>query len=139
MNASLPGAKRRSNLAILALSLLISACSYTVPLQSPLGQVPLVEKAPISVAIHYAEELRNHKCTVSKGYIAESWPLELGPPSIEMFGRIFSALFDKVIPPDSGFKIQAAAAASPNRASPAGVRRLRGKLAYLRNQHRGGL
>jgi hypothetical protein len=106
-------AKRQGKTVILALSLLIAACSSTVPLRSPLGQAPLVEQVPISVAIRYAEDLRNHKCTVSKGYIAAAWVIELGPPSIEMFDRAFSALFKKVIPLGSGVKVQAAAEQYP--------------------------
>ena len=112
MKASLRGAKRQGKSAILVLSLLISACSYTVPLRSPLGQAPLVEQAPISIAIRYEEGLRNHKCTVSSDIFA-NWLIELGPPSIEMFDLAFSALFNKVIPLGSGVKEQAAAGQYP--------------------------
>lgn len=76
--------------------MLLSACSTTsnVPLSSPLKQPPAVEKQPGSIAIVYAENLRHHQCIAGRGYIAASWTIELGPPSIGMFDQIFSALFE---------------------------------------------
>ena len=78
---------------------LLSACSTTsnVPLDSPLRQPPAVERLPGSIAILYAENLRHHRCIAGKGYIAASWIVELGPPSIGMFDRIFSALFENPV------------------------------------------
>lgn len=88
--------------------MIISACSNTVPLKSPLRQPPLVEKTPISVAILYLDDLQHHKCIANKGYIAESWTIELGSPSIEMFNLIFASLFATVMVIDSGFDTQEA-------------------------------
>ncbi|MBW8327917.1 MAG: hypothetical protein K0M48_01750 [Thiobacillus sp.] len=79
--------------------MLLSACSTTsnVPLSSPLKQPPAVETHPGSIAILYAENLRHHRCIAGKGYIAASWTIELGAPSIGMFDRIFSALFENPV------------------------------------------
>ena len=68
-----------------------------VPLESPLTQAPLIEKSPIAVDIIYSEDLQNHKCIIGNGYIAETWTIALGPPSIDMFNLIFNALFEKVL------------------------------------------
>lgn len=78
---------------------LLSACSTTsnVPLSSPLKQPPAVEKLPGSIVILYAENLRHHWCIAGKGYMAASWIIELGPPSIGMFDRIFSAFFENPV------------------------------------------
>ncbi len=86
-------------LAGLLALVLLSACSTTsnVPLSSPLKQPPAVETLPGSIAILYAENLRHHRCIAGKGYIAASWTIELGPPSIGMFDRIFSALFENPV------------------------------------------
>lgn len=87
--------RHRSLAGLLAL-VLLSACSTTsnVPLSSPLKQPPAVETLPGSIAILYAENLRHHQCIAGKGYIAASWMIELGAPSIGMFDQIFSALFE---------------------------------------------
>jgi hypothetical protein len=88
----------RSLAGLLAL-VLLSACSTTstVPLSSPLKQPPAVEKRPGSMAILYAENLRHHRCIAGKGYLAASWMIELGPPSIGMFDQIFSAFFENPV------------------------------------------
>jgi hypothetical protein len=98
---------------ILGVGLLLAACSGTVPVRSPLAQPPLVERAPMTVAIRYAEDLRHHKCLVHKGYIAETWTIELGQPSMDMFKRIFSALFDKTFTVGPGLNGQSAERQAP--------------------------
>lgn len=97
-------------LAGLLALVLLSACSTTnnVPLSSPLKQPPAVETLPGSMAIRYAENLRHHRCIAGKGYIAASWIVELGPPSIGMFDRIFSAFFENpVLQADAASQIPA--------------------------------
>lgn len=88
----------RSLAGLLAL-VLLSACSTAsnVPLSSPLKQPPAVEKLPGSIAILYADNLRYHRCIAGKGYVAASWTIELGPPSIGMFDQIFSAFFENPV------------------------------------------
>ena len=78
---------------------LLTACSTTsnVPLSSPLKQPPAVETLPGSIAILYTENLRHHRCLAGKDYVAASWTIELGPPSIGMFDQIFSALFENPV------------------------------------------
>jgi len=99
------------SLAGLLTILLLSACSATsiVPLGSPLRQPPAVEKLPGSLAILYAEDLRHHQCIAGKGYVAASWTIELGPPSIGMFDRIFSAFFENpvTLQPDADSRMSA--------------------------------
>lgn len=89
--------------ALLALALVTSACStgVPVPLRTPLTQPPLTDQARVAVAVRYRDDLRNHGCTVSKGYIAASWTIKIGPASIEMFDQVFAALFEKVIALDA--------------------------------------
>ena len=91
--------------------MLLPACSTTsnVPLSSPLKQPPAVETLPGSIAIRYAENLRHHRCIAGKGYLAASWTIELGPPSIGMFDRIFSALFENpvTLQADTAFRMPA--------------------------------
>lgn len=87
---------RRKRFAIFFLTILATGCSNNVRLQSPLRKPPLVEKTQASVMLTYTAALRNHACLVDKGYIAESWPVALGPPSMEMFDTIFRSLFTKV-------------------------------------------
>lgn len=91
-------------LAMLVLPLLTVACSNTgtLTVRSPLQQPPALEKSPLTVAIRYAENLRHHTCIVKKGYVTSPSIIELGAPSIEMFGQIFTALFDKAIPSGQG-------------------------------------
>ena len=88
------------------LSLGAVGCSDAVPLDPAIVR-PVVEPAKIAVNIHYAEDLRDHECTGDEGYIAFSWTFALGPPSIEMFNVIFTALFKDVefrdTPPDFTF------------------------------------
>ena len=84
-------------LAILVVTIQVTACSSIVPLKSPLSQPPLVEKSLIPVVIFYAENLEKHKCIVDKGYIAATWAIEIGPPSVEMFNQIFDAFFEKAV------------------------------------------
>jgi hypothetical protein len=91
---------------VVVLAILMSACAHKVPLKSPIPQKLAIEKEPISVAIFYSEGLRHHKCNVSKGYIADSWTIELGRPSMEMFNLVFDALFEKVVILDSKFNTQ---------------------------------
>ncbi len=67
-----------------------------ISVKPPIVQPPLVEPVPVSVSVYYSEDLRNHKCTVEKGYIAESWTFVMGPPSIQMFDTIFTGLFRDV-------------------------------------------
>ncbi len=80
----------------LLLSALVTGCGGAVPVVSPIDRPPLIEPLPVSVGIYYSEDLRNHKCTGDKGYIAYSWTFELGPPSIQMFDNLFTALFRDV-------------------------------------------
>lgn len=85
-----------SSFAVLLSLVLLSACSTSrVPLSSPLKQPPVVERIPGAVTIVYADELRNHQCSAGKGYLAASWDIALGPPSIDMFNQIFAAFFGK--------------------------------------------
>lgn len=86
-----------SSLVVIVFAMLASACSSIVPLRSPLSQPPLIEKSLIPVAILYSENLRNHKCILDKGYIAETWTMSLGPPSMEMFNLIFATTFENVL------------------------------------------
>jgi hypothetical protein len=88
------------HLAIAMLAMLLPACSSMnlVPIRAPLSQPPLVEKLQIPVVVQYSEDLQNHTCLVDKGYILETWAIALGPPSIDMFNLIFSALFEKAMP-----------------------------------------
>jgi hypothetical protein len=84
--------------ALLALFLSIgtAGCSTGKVHLEPLIVRPIVNPLPIAVGIHYADDLRNHECTGDKGYIAYSWTFALGPPSIETFSTIFTALFENV-------------------------------------------
>ena len=59
---------------------------------------PLVERLPITVGVHYDDELLNH-------YHREDWFGEiieheyyLGPPSVALFDPLFSGMFAKVVP-----------------------------------------
>lgn len=96
----------RTGLALLALllSFIIVGCGGTVSIEPAIVR-PVVDPAPVSVGIYYSEDLRDHKCTGDKGYIAYSWTFTLGPPSIEMFDVIFAALFRDVETRDTGPKI----------------------------------
>lgn len=73
-----------------------SSCAYTVPVEAPM-LIPVIQKAPIRIAVLYDESLRNHLCTASKGYIAEKWPIALGSVSMATFTPIFSAMFTDVV------------------------------------------
>lgn len=86
---------------ILISLMILYACSYVVNVQPPILQPPAVEKKPLTVGVLYSEALINQKCSVSKGYIAESWEIEIGPSSIKMFDLILEALFENVVKIDS--------------------------------------
>ena len=83
----------------LLLSALVAGCGGAVSVKQPINQAPLIQPAPVSVAIYYAEDLRSHMCTGRvNGFIAfpYSWTFALGPPSIEMFDILFTRLFTDV-------------------------------------------
>ena len=89
-------------LFFLLASLLITVapgCSGTgTPAVEPPILKPVIEPAPVSVAVYYSENLRDHRCT-------GDWTFAMGPPSIEMFDVIFAALFGDVETRDTGPKI----------------------------------
>lgn len=87
----------RSKLCLPLIALVLSACSHVVHVQTPISKPPLVEKHPSPIGVIFSENIQNHKCLVSKGYISDSWEIRLGPASIEMFDFILSALFEKVV------------------------------------------
>lgn len=82
--------------AVTLFCILASGCAEEVRLDA-LEVSPVVEKAPIKVAVIYDRALRNHHCSASKGYIAEEWIIALGPPSMEAFTPIFSSMFEDVV------------------------------------------
>jgi hypothetical protein len=61
----------------------------------------------------HAEDLRHHKCLVRRGYISETWPIELGQASIAVFDAVFSALFERVFTLEPGRVGQAGGQALP--------------------------
>lgn len=75
---------------------LVSSCSHTVIVEAP-TVTPVVEAVNIKVAVIYNEALRNFHCTASQGYIAEEWPIKLGPASMVTFTTIFSSMFEDVV------------------------------------------
>jgi len=77
-----------------ALLLLAAGCSETVQPKVD-APTPVVEKAPLRVAVVYDEALANHHCVVSKGYIAEDWTIDIGPPSTAAFTKALGAMFEK--------------------------------------------
>lgn len=100
-------------LAIFAVCLLAVACTSTVPVRSPLVQMPLVDMSPIAVAIRYTDGLTHHRCVADKGYVAEAWTIELGAPSIAMFDKVFMALFAKTVAMGQGQTVAVAAEPLP--------------------------
>ncbi len=86
-------------LFFLLASLLITVapgCSGTgTPAVEPPILKPVIEPAPVSVAVYYSEDLRDHRCT-------GDWTFAMGPPSIEMFDVLFTALFADVQTRDTG-------------------------------------
>jgi len=83
-------------IATVILAAMASACSHTVTVEAPrLG--PVVEMADFGVVVVYDSTLRNHRCSASKGYIADEWEISLGAASIATFTPIFSAMFAHVI------------------------------------------
>jgi len=82
--------------AVAFLCMLASGCVEEVRLEE-LDVSPVVEKAPLKVAVIYDQTLRNHHCSACKGYIAAEWMIALGPPSIKAFTPIFSSMFDDVV------------------------------------------
>lgn len=98
---------------MLALGLLVSGCSSTVPVSSPLESPPLVEKAPVTVRVLYADSLSHHQCTVGKGYISAAWTIALGRPSIELFDGIFAALFEHPLAGDEQSRLLVSSANTP--------------------------
>ncbi len=87
--------KRRITL-LTSVCIFASACAYTVPVEAP-TLIPVIQKAPIKIAVLFDESLRNYHCTASKGYIAEEWPIALGSVSMATFTPIFSAMFTDVV------------------------------------------
>jgi hypothetical protein len=75
---------------------LVSSCAHTVRVEAPTAN-PVVEKTTIKVAVVYDEALRNHRCTVSKGYIADEWSIALGSASMATFTPIFLSMFEDVV------------------------------------------
>lgn len=75
---------------------LVSSCSHTVIVEAP-TVIPVVETANIKVAVVYDEALRNFHCTASQGYIAEEWPIKLGPASMATFATLFASMFEDVV------------------------------------------
>lgn len=87
----------KMHLAVFAfVCVLVSSCSHTVIVEAP-TVIPVVETANIKVVVVYNEALRNFHCTASQGYIAEEWPITLGPASMTTFTSIFSSMFEDVV------------------------------------------
>ena len=96
------------------LSALVTGCYGTnsVFVEPPIDVAPLIEPAQVSVGIYYSEDLRNHKCTADARFHwnfaligRPRWTFALGPPSIEMFDILFTALFTDVETRDTGPEI----------------------------------
>ena len=96
------------------LSALVTGCYGTnsVFVEPPIDVAPLIEPAQVSVGIYYSEDLRNHKCTADARFDwnfaiigRPRWTFALGPPSIEMFDILFTALFTDVETRDTGPEI----------------------------------
>jgi len=74
---------------------LLSSCAHTVSVEAP-ELIPVVEQAPLAVTVVYDKSLRNFRCTISKGYIAEEWLIDLGPANVAAFTSAFQAMFADV-------------------------------------------
>lgn len=91
------GKRRRPGVAAcigVALLHFVATCSETVQPKVD-APTPVVERAPIRVAVVYDKALANHHCVVSKGYIAEDWTIAIGPPSTAAFTKALGAMFEK--------------------------------------------
>lgn len=78
------------------LGLVLAACTAgPVEPRAP-DLVPLVERVPARVVVVYDEVLVAQQCTISKGYIAASWDVAIGDPTVATFDRLFRAMFDDV-------------------------------------------
>ncbi|MBT8145125.1 MAG: hypothetical protein KJO55_10510 [Gammaproteobacteria bacterium] len=78
------------------LTILLCACSTTVPPTDTEFPTPLVEDLPAAVGIYYDDELRNftYNETVSDG---TSWTIELGQSNLRLFDRLLGAMFDRTV------------------------------------------
>ncbi len=77
-----------------ALLLFTTACAETVRPKVDVP-TPVVGKAPLRVAVAFDDSLANHRCVVSKGYIAADWTIEIGPPSMAAFTKALAAVFER--------------------------------------------
>lgn len=75
--------------------LAVTGCGGTPKVAPPVLE-PVVDTAPIAVAVDYADDLRNHQCKGGKGYIAFTWDFALGPPSMTLLDGIFEKMFREV-------------------------------------------
>ena len=81
---------------LVALGLLLAACDHVVPLNPPITAPPLAARIHDTIGVFYPEELRGYRCKASKGYIADTFDFDLGPPSVAMFDTVLAGLFDHV-------------------------------------------
>jgi len=94
----------RFTLCLIALVAILAGCGGAVSVKPPHVQ-PVVAPLPISVGVHYADDLKHHECTGDKGYMAYAWTFEMGPPSIELLDDVFRALFSDVEILETGYDI----------------------------------
>jgi hypothetical protein len=81
-------------LAVSAFSL--AACHYLVPLSSPITQPPLVAPIRGTIDVFYPAEFRTYDCKAGKGYLFDTFQIDLGAQSVTMFDRILEGLFEHI-------------------------------------------
>jgi hypothetical protein len=101
-----------TSLTLLAL-IALPACTHSVDidpedLETP---TPLVERLPITVGVHYDDELLNHYHREEFRLGLHEHEYRLGPPTQVLFDPIFSAMFETVVPVDG---LPSASAPEPN-------------------------
>ena len=91
--------------AVLLLAVGLGGCiSREIPVNMPTTEPPLVEKLSLSVGIHYPPGSRDYffELYYGDGELYGDFGkkpfrrIELGPPSMQHFDRVFAAMFEKV-------------------------------------------
>jgi hypothetical protein len=81
-------------LSVLGLLAFTSSGCNTVVHISKRFPSPVVEPLPVDIGVYYDEDFRSYQYR-SKG---EKWVVPIGPASVALFNRVFTAMFERAVP-----------------------------------------
>lgn len=91
--------------AVLPVLAAVAGCGPVLVVPQPVLPEPLVERQPVTIAVHYPAEFRDYVHKETR-YSTE-YEINLGPGHVVEFTRLFAALFEKVVEVDDPAQVPA--------------------------------